>query len=157
MGNGAVKTEGGKKALHNGEPKKEKNVKVALAFFVRASSYLEDVGEVSEVEDVVELDSGWEEGGGHTLVESQSQPDQSGAALLEGGAEALATHMLRQDGGVNGAQGLIAREGQGEDGEVALKEDRREFCSRLKVKDVLTSGEEPPPLGLECVFEFKPL
>lgn len=74
------------------------------------SSYLEDVGKVSEVEDVVELDSGGEKGGGHTLVESQSQLDQSGTALVEGGAEALATQMLWQDGGVNGAQGLVTRE-----------------------------------------------
>lgn len=63
-------------------------------FCVCTSSYLEDVGEVSEVEDIVELDSSWEKGGGHTLVESQSQLDQSGTALLEGGAEALATQML---------------------------------------------------------------
>lgn len=98
---------------------KKKKVKAAVFF------YLEDVGEVSEVEDIVELDGGGEEGGGHTLVESQSQLDQRGATLLEGGAEALATQVLRQDGGVNGAQGLGAGKRQGEDGEVALEEDRR--------------------------------
>lgn len=122
MGSGAVKTEntGGKKKIAYSMLVNQKKKKLKPPSF-----YLEDVGEVSEVEDVVELDGGGEEGGGHTLVESQSQLDQSGATLLEGGAEALATQVLRQDGGVNGAQGLGAGKRQGEDGEVALEEDRR--------------------------------
>lgn len=96
-GNGVVKTEEKKNKSSTFIIQKKKNVSVAFGFGffpVCSSSYLEDVGEVSEVEDIVELDRGWEKGGGHTLVESQSQLDQSGAALQEGGAEALATHML---------------------------------------------------------------
>lgn len=58
------------------------------------SSYLKDVREVPEVEDVVELDSSWEKAGGHLLVESQSQLYQSGTALLESGAKAIATQMM---------------------------------------------------------------
>lgn len=82
--------------------------------------HLEDVGEVSQVEDVVELDSGGEEGGGDALVQGQGQLDQGGAALLQGSAEALSFQVLRQDGGVDGAQGLGSRKRQGKDREVAL-------------------------------------
>lgn len=87
--------------------------------------HLKYVGEVSQVKDVVELDGSGEEGGGDALVQSQGELDQGGAALLEDGAEALASQVLRQDGGVNGAQGLGAGKRQGEDGEVALRRHRQ--------------------------------
>lgn len=44
-----------------------------------------------------------------------------GTALLQGGAEALPSQVLRQDGGVDGAQGLGSGKRQGEDGEVPLQ------------------------------------
>ena len=40
---------------------------------------------------------------------------------MQGGAEAHSSQVLRQDGGVDGAQGLGSGERQGEDGEVALR------------------------------------
>lgn len=96
-------------------------------------SHLKYVGEVSQVKDVVELDGGGEEGGGDALVQSQGELDQGGAALLEDGAEALASQVLRQDGGVNGAQGLGAGKRQGEDGEVALRRQVRHRQGRERV------------------------
>lgn len=95
----------------------------------------------------MELEGGGQEGGGHSLVESQSQPDQRRAAPLEGGAEALAAQVQPQDGGVNGAQGLGAGKRQGEDGEVALEEDRREFGSGRKVRGAVDGEEEELPLS----------
>lgn len=85
--------------------------------------HLEDVGEVPQVEDVVELDCSGEEGGGEPLVQGQGYLHQGGAALLQGGAETLSSQVLRQDGGVDGAQGLGSGKGQGEDGEVALQRE----------------------------------
>lgn len=82
--------------------------------------YLEDVGEVSQVENVVELDGGGEEGGGDALVHGQRQLDQGADALQQGAVEAFALQVLRQDGRVDGAEGLGSGEGQREDGEVAL-------------------------------------
>lgn len=84
-------------------------------------SHLEDVGEVSEVEDVVELDRSGEEGGGDVLVHGQGHLDQGWAALLQGHSEALPFQVLRQDGGVDGAQGLGSRERQCENTEVPLQ------------------------------------
>lgn len=44
--------------------------------------HLENAGEVSEVEDVVELDGRGEERGGDLLVEAQRQVDQLGGGFL---------------------------------------------------------------------------
>ncbi|KAF3859006.1 hypothetical protein F7725_021405 [Dissostichus mawsoni] len=54
------------------------------------------VGEVSQVEDVVELDCSWEEDGGETLVQGQGQLDQGGQLFRR------AALKLRQDGAVSG-------------------------------------------------------
>lgn len=49
--------------------------------------------------------------------------DQGGAALLQGSIEALASQVLGQDGGVDGAQGLSSRKRQGKDGKVSLQRE----------------------------------
>lgn len=42
----------------------------------RSCTYLEDIGQVSEVEDVVELDSCWQESGSHLLMQPQGQGNE---------------------------------------------------------------------------------
>ena len=84
-------------------------------------AHLEDVGEVAQVEDVVELDGGGQEGGGDALVEAQRQLHQGGRAALQLGAEARSAQPLGQDGGVDGGERVGAREGQRKHGEVALE------------------------------------
>lgn len=74
--------------------------------------YLEYVGEVAEVEDVVELDGGGQEAGGDALVESEGQRDQLRAALLQGRGEAVSAQVLAQDAAVDGVQGLHSGERQ---------------------------------------------
>lgn len=44
--------------------------------------YLEDVGEITEIEDVVKLDSSGQEGGRYFLVESQGSRNHVGGKLL---------------------------------------------------------------------------
>ena len=86
--------------------------------------YLEYVGEVTQVEDVVELDGGGEEGGGDTLVEGQGELHQLRGALLQRRAEALPAQVLAQDAGVDGVEGVCAREAQGKHRKVSLPPER---------------------------------
>lgn len=85
------------------------------------SEYLEYVGEVSQVEDVVELDGGGQEGRGDALMEGQGQLDQLRAALLQNGCESLAAQMLTQDAAVDGVQSVHAGKRERKDREMPLK------------------------------------
>lgn len=76
-------------------------------------SYLEDVGEISEVEDVVELDGSGEEGGGNLLVELQCRVDQLLRVPLYLGGEAALTEMSIENVLVNCLEGLQSREADG--------------------------------------------
>lgn len=82
--------------------------------------YLEDVGEVTQVEDVVEFGGGGQEGGTHTLMECQSQLDKLGAALLNHGAESFATQVLAENAAVDGVEGVHSRKRERKHREVAL-------------------------------------
>lgn len=42
----------------------------------RSCTYLEDIGEVSEVENIVELDSCWQESGSHLPMQPQGQGNE---------------------------------------------------------------------------------
>lgn len=56
--------------------------------------YLKYVGEITEIEDVVEFDGGRQECGGHALMERQCQLYQLGTALLQNLWESLTTEVL---------------------------------------------------------------
>ena len=84
-------------------------------------TYLEDVGEIPEVEDVVELDGGGQEGCGHLVVERQRTLDQVRRELLHGARKARLGEMLTQDAGVDGGQGVLVGEADGEHAEVSLE------------------------------------
>lgn len=85
------------------------------------SEYLEYVGEVTQVEDVVELDGGGQEGCGDALVEGQGQLDQLRAALLQNGWESLAAQMLTQDAAVDGVQSIHTGKRERKHREMPLK------------------------------------
>lgn len=86
--------------------------------------YLEDVGEVTQVEDVVEFDGGGQEGGTHTLMKRQSQLDELATAFLKHGAESLATQVLAQNAAVDGVESIHARKRERKHREVALRSNR---------------------------------
>ena len=55
---------------------------------------LEDVGKVSEIEDVVELDGCWEESGGHLLMEVERRGDNLIHTFLYLGHKPSLVHVL---------------------------------------------------------------
>lgn len=90
-------------------------------------SYLENVGHVPKVEDVMELDCCWQESCCHLCLESQGSVDEGATVFLDPLGEARHGQMLLQDAGVNGGQGLGIGEVDGEDTEVTLQEDTK-YC-----------------------------
>ena len=60
-------------------------------------SYLEDVGQISEVEDVMELYSSWQEIGGDLVVKGQCTSYESSGVLLHITSKTVEGEMLRQD------------------------------------------------------------
>lgn len=83
-------------------------------------THLENVGQVPEVEDVMESDCCGEERGGDLLVEGKGQTDQLGDAFLQWCREVPKLQVLSQDGAVDGGQGICSREGEGKHAEVTL-------------------------------------
>ncbi len=86
------------------------------------SEYLEYVGEVAQVEDVVKLDGGGQEGCGDALMEGQGQLHQLRAALLQNGWESLTAQMLTQDAAVDSVQSLHTRKRERKHREMPLKQ-----------------------------------
>ena len=82
---------------------------------------LEDVGEISQVEDVVELDGCRQEGSGHLCVHGDGGVDQRAANLLHWLREFVLLKMLQQDVAVDRVQSVDAGEAHGEHAEVALQ------------------------------------
>lgn len=81
---------------------------------------LEDVGEVSEVEDIVELNGSGQECLGDPAVQCQSSLDHLSGEPLHRAKEAGEGQMLRQDAGVDSRQGFLVGEADGEHSKVAL-------------------------------------
>lgn len=97
--------------------------------------YLEYVGEVTQVKDVVEFDGGGQEGGTHTLMKCQSQLHKLGTAFLKHTAESFATQVLAQYAAVDGVERVCSREREREHREVALRKNK----SSISVKQMQTN------------------
>lgn len=112
----------------------------------RGWTHLENVGEVPEVEDVVEFDRCGKERGGDFLVEGEGQMEQLGDALVQRCREAAQLEVLSQDGAVDGGQGVCSREGKGEHTEVTLLGKKRATGRRPQVTlcghrtEIISSG-----------------
>ena len=59
-----------------------------------SSPNLEDVGKVSKIEDVVELDGCWEESGGHLLMQVECRSDNLIHTFLHLGYKPSLVHVL---------------------------------------------------------------
>ena len=70
--------------------------------------HLEDVGEISEVKDVVKLDGCWEEGGGHSGVELNGTCHNLVHTLLNVRRESTLAYVLRENGLIDGLQSFTA-------------------------------------------------
>ena len=119
---------------------------------------LEDVGEVSQVEDVVELDGGREERGGDLLVERQRAVHQHRRHLLDGLREVVLYEVLRQDVVVDRMQRVGAGEAECEHAEVSLEArvDREAAGRRVHARHVLrvvdlTQGQLRPVVPMAVV------
>lgn len=89
---------------------------------LRRRTHLEDVGEVSEIENVVEFDRCGQKSGGDFLVEGEGQIDELGGGFPQGLWEVSERKVLSQDGAVDGGQGVCPGEGESKHAEVALDE-----------------------------------
>ena len=85
-------------------------------------SYLEDIGKVSEVEDVMEFDRSWEEHLCHPGVQGNSTINKLQCLFLNCCVKTIDFEMLCEDATVNCFHCLFARETQGENAEMPLKE-----------------------------------
>ena len=83
--------------------------------------YLENIGEISQVEDVVELDGGRQEGGSHFVVQCQSAQYEGRGIFLDRLRETGHLEMLREDLGIDGHQSIVVGEVHREHTEVTLK------------------------------------
>ena len=87
-------------------------------------THLENVGEVSEIEDVVEFDCCGQECGGNFLMEGEGQIDQLGGGFLQRRREVPKLQVLSQDGAIDGGQGVCSRKGEDKNTEVTLQGNR---------------------------------
>ena len=77
-------------------------------------THLEDIGQIPEVEYVVELDGRGQEVVGHLAVEGDGGLDRCRASLQNRGAEGLLLQVATQNLAVDGLQGISRREVHGE-------------------------------------------
>lgn len=99
------------------------------------SSHLIDVGEVAQVEVVVELDGRGQEGGGHAVVQKEARFHQvfEHMRLLHVGREfARMQQMLLQNARVDGVQSVLTGEGHGQDAEMPLQEENDLEAKEIK-------------------------
>ena len=118
----------------------------------RGRTHLENVGEVPEVEDVVEFDRCGKERGGDFLVEGEGQMEQLGDTLVQRCREAPQLEVLSQDGAVDGGQGVCSREGEGEHAEVTLLGKTEPQGGSHELPSVVTE-QKSPLLDLDTVVK----
>ena len=82
--------------------------------------YLENIGQIAQIEHIVELDGGRQECLRDLLVQIQRTLHHVVGQLLQRRANADDLQMLRDDAVVDGVQGVGSRETQGEHGKVTL-------------------------------------
>lgn len=87
--------------------------------------YLEDVRKIPEVEDVVELDSSGQEGGGNLLVQVKDERHHGVGHLLYRIGTACEGQMLAEDAAVDGLEGILTGETQSEHAEMSLSKVNR--------------------------------
>jgi len=82
--------------------------------------YLEDVGQISQVEDIVELDGRGQEGRCDLAVKGQCPINECARILLHVAGKAVDCEMLGEDTRVDCHQSLLVREVHGEHSKMSL-------------------------------------
>lgn len=86
---------------------------------------MENIGKISEIEDVVKFDCCGQKRGGNFLMEGDSQVYQRRDGFLQGGGKVSKLQMMGQDGAIDGREGISSWEAEGKHAEVALQEKTR--------------------------------
>ena len=88
----------------------------------------------------MELDGCGQEGGGHLAVEGQGPLDQTGRELLHRAREAGQGKVLAQDAAVDGGQGVLVGEADGEHAEVTLEQIQVNYVKQSMIEQISTDS-----------------